>query len=64
MRLFNSRTSGRVVVALAAGVVFAITGFRGSAGPASADHNAPATDGPTAAAPAPEYSTADNWPWG
>jgi hypothetical protein len=63
MRFFNSRTSVRVIVALAAGVVFAITGFRGSAGPANADNNAPATDGSTAVTPAPA-PVADNWPWG
>ena len=65
MRFFKRRTSVRIIVAGAAGVIFAITGFRGSAGPARAGNVAPAADVPAAVAPALEVTaTGDNWPWG
>jgi len=65
MRFFKRRTSVRIIVAGAAGVIFAITGFRGAAGPASAGNVAPAADVPAAVAPASEgTATLDNWPWG
>jgi hypothetical protein len=63
MRFFNSRTAVRFVVAVAAGVVFAVTGFRGSAGPVSAD-NTPADSGTVVVTPAPADKGGDNWPWG
>jgi hypothetical protein len=65
MRFFKRRTSVRIIVAGAAGVIFAITGFRGSAGPASAGNVAPAADVPAAVAPAlQDNAILGNWPWG
>jgi len=63
MRFFNSRTSVRIVVAAVAGVVFAVTGFRGSAGDAAHADPTPASDGTAVV----EQVTPDkpaNWPWG
>ncbi len=62
MRFFNSRTAARFVVAVAAGVVFAVTGFRGSAGPAGAD-TTPADSG-TVVVTSTTSTSGDNWPWG
>jgi hypothetical protein len=64
MRFLNRRNGVRIAVAAVAGIVFAITGFRGSAGPASAD-DSPAPGGSTVVTPAPETAPKlDNWPWG
>ncbi|GLW33564.1 hypothetical protein Areg01_65020 [Actinoplanes regularis] len=65
MRFLKRRASVRIIVAGAAGVIFAVTGFRGSAGPANAGESAPAANVPAAVASVQEENTTmDNWPWG
>ena len=54
MRFFDTRKIVRIAVAVAAGVVFAVTGFHGSHGaPAKADITVPTSTTTTAPASAP-----------